>query len=549
MRRFWNLKTQFIAVLIALLLGALLLQNYVHELNKDRLLVKVERTAQHIAEEVTRRLEDSVNLRLGATVHVRPSLPGFRRGAVRTRRIPGDERSPLTGDQKVTIRVESQDLVEKIQQLRQDRQQVQDALLTMVVIFNRQLNPELPSDRAVPAFREAVPTETPEVAPPAESALVQRLEGVDDVSRLSDVVQFLDRKTGSAVAIDLDSGTTTDRGAAEADIDITEYLDEVQSVFDENRRIDLLATIGIFLCGIAAALYLGFRITRPVYDVVGAFERVASGELDARVDEHSTGEFAVLATQFNRMVESLERNRELERELARRERVLHMGDLAAGVAHDVRNPLNAIHLNIGQIRDEFLPDDAKSRERFLRFTSDVQSEVKRLNQLVTNFLSLAQPSTSGEEWVDPNALVAELERLLRKEANARRVELTVDLDEELPTLRWDRHEMTSAFLNVAMNALQAMEPEGGSLEILTGRRTANGTDVGPEGVARSRDERRERSEVAITFIDTGKGIDDEGPKARVVIGGTLKDGKGVTLQGVDLDVADCLVEKDRRDVR
>ncbi|MEM7262350.1 MAG: ATP-binding protein, partial [Planctomycetota bacterium] len=276
-------------------------------------------------------------------------------------------------------------------------------------------------------------------------------------------------------------------------IDITDHLSDVQSLFDEYRRIDLLATVGIFLCGIAAALYLSFRITSPLYSVVDAFERVSEGDLDTRVDGKNPGEFSVLAEQFNRMVESLAENRELERELAQRERVLHMGDLAAGVAHDVRNPLNAIHLNIGQIRDEFVPEDDESRERFLRFTSDVRREVERLNKLVSNFLSLAQPSGGAADPVDPNRVLRELERLLGKEAAARHVALSVDLVEELPTLVWDRQEMMSAFLNIAMNALQSMEPDGGSLEVVSTRR---GNDDGREAVV-------------LTFTDTGPGIAPE----------------------------------------
>ncbi len=486
MHRFWNLKTQFVAVLVALLLAALVLQNYVHELNKDRLLVKVESTAQRIADEVTRRLSSSVGQDFAVA-----TLQGGGRNTQRSQRLrPGMIRLMLP-----RVMFENE-----VRRLATQQKSLHRASLHFLLAFNDELNPtaiqEFGSHNPLPVSPAAeIVLRRPEHPPVVLARTDGEPEAAVSERNLTGSIEAVRSESSDALMPNSSTLPFTVDEPGTTDIDITEYLDEVQGVFDEYRHIDLLATIGIFICGIAAALYLSFRITRPVYEVVDAFERVAGGHLETRVDEDNPGEFAVLATQFNRMVESIEENRQLERELAQRERVLHMGDLAAGVAHDVRNPLNAIHLNIGQIRDEFLPEDETSRERFLRFTSDVQREVVRLNQLVSNFLSLAQPSASSPELVDPNELLRELVRLLRTEAADRHVELDIDLEADLPALGWDRQEMTSAFLNIAMNALQAMEPEGGSLSIMSGVRASEST-ADPDSVA-------------LTFVDTGKGIAPE----------------------------------------
>ena len=275
-------------------------------------------------------------------------------------------------------------------------------------------------------------------------------------------------------------------------INVTPYFDRIRGLTDASKRHDRLATFGVFLIGIALAWFLGVRVTRPVDEVVHGFQRLAEGDFETRVDERPGEEFEHLGRQFNAMVDRLREGRELERDLSQRERIRHMGDLAAGVAHDVRNPLNAIHLNIGQIRDEFVPEGERSRERFLRFTADVQREVERLNQLVTNFLSLAQPAAESAESVMPNDLVDELYRLLKKEATGQGIELELALADDLPPVQWNRQELKSAFLNIAINAIQAMREGGGRLEIATALRD------GHDG-----------RELLVRFTDDGPGIPAE----------------------------------------
>lgn len=496
MHRFWNLKTQFMAVMVFLLLGALLLQNYVQDRNEDRLLAKFQHTAQEIADEITQ----SVAVQLASSSSI-----------AKTQRLPGGA-APLRGRAGNVIVL---DIGEVEAGYSAKTRRIDAALHVVTDLVNRNFERSVPADLVHLEFRSSPVLETndaaadPQSLSPADwegliSAYVAKhagsegetprgragewpVVGLTPVSpQPQDGRTRRPRASGASAPSQLvwvDDGT--------ARLDISHHIDGIRMLFDEYRRIDLVATVGIFLCGIAAALYLGFRITRPVYSVVDAFDRVSEGDLETRVETTGSSEFAALGEQFNRMVVSLRENRELEKELVQRERVQHMGDLAAGIAHDVRNPLNAIHLNIGQIRDEFLPDEPESRRRFLRFTSDVQSEVERLNRLVGNFLSLAQPSATSTEPVAPAELIEELRRLIQKEAVERGVELRVSTEPDLPSYTWDRQEMKSAFLNVAMNALQAMEPDGGEFRIECASVPG------------------EPDRLRVTFTDTGRGIDAE----------------------------------------
>ncbi len=464
MHQIWNLKTQLATVFLALLLGSLLVQNWVHERSKDRLLRDFQSSGQEIADQVTETVLRETQI-FQPQVTIRPRPHGLR-----TLRRPPGQTSATLGQVQIDISE-----IKKAQ-----------VRLLLHMAYKFHVKPEtsvLPSDLTYQS--DSVLAAEPEVAPeaPEHSDLLGSATYPQDSPEMRLEVR---RVRSEALA---SSEELTLSGDSPSKIDISKQLNEIQQVFDEYRRADLLATVAIFVVGIAVALYMSFRLTRPVYHVVSAFDRVSRGDLSTRVSESGAGEFSVLNRQFNRMVESLAEHQALERELAKRERIQHMGDLAAGVAHDVRNPLNAIHLNVGQIRDEFMPEDTRAKERFSRFTSDIQSEVTRLNQLVTNFLSLAQPSQVESEWVSPCDLIEELVRLLKKEAARNAVQLRTSFADSLPPFYCDRQEIKSAFLNVAMNALQAMESEGGVLEI-----TAS-LDGSPE-----------EEKLVVAFRDSGRGI-------------------------------------------
>ncbi len=448
MGRFWNLQTKFVGVLVLILLGSFTVQKYVQAINEERLLDEVIVISRDFADLVSRQVEQlDLPLRASqAASAVPPASP-------RVERVTREARLAIVARGKVVGQI----------RLR----------------------------KSVPASR--LPAPSPEQRQAFEKFRNMDVDQLNAADLLREGLVF-DSPTGLRF-VDAEPPDAP----AEAEIDIEPYLDRIRHNFATHRRHELLATLGVFLMGIGCAWFLGVRMMRPVYEVVDGIRAVSAGQLDVQVPAQGGSEIALLGSHFNRMVERLRESRDMERKLEQRERLQLMGDLAAGVAHDVRNPLNAIHLNIGQIRDEFQPEDGVSRERFLRFTSDVQREVVRLNQLVTNFLSLARPSTEERAPVDPNDVLNDLAGLLRKEAAERGVEIVSDLGLELPHLSWNRHEIMSAFLNVAVNAFQAMEPRGGTLRLASRTVDAAGAAARPGGAP----------SVAIEFADTGMGISPE----------------------------------------
>jgi len=201
----------------------------------------------------------------------------------------------------------------------------------------------------------------------------------------------------------------------------------------------------------------------------------------------------------------LSERRALEAVVAREQRLSAVGNLAAGVAHEIRNPLNAISIGLQRLRMEFAPPETEARAEYVRFTEIMQTEVGRLNAIVDRFLTLARPSRLilTEEPLAP--VLEELLTLLSPQASAQKIRIVTDLTLEEARVRMNRQQLTHAFMNLLLNAIQAM-PDGGTLTIraavLPPERAATiaGQGTGPTPP---------RPAARITVSDSGPGIPPE----------------------------------------
>lgn len=178
--------------------------------------------------------------------------------------------------------------------------------------------------------------------------------------------------------------------------------------------------------------------------------------------------------------------REMELQLINSEKLMTIGQLAAGTAHEIRNPLTSIKGFVQLVEQKLNELQIKDLAPYIE---TILTEINRLNKITTEFLDFAKPQKAKVELVNINELISEVMFLVEHEALRKEINIAKILDEPSPSVRGDRHQLTQVFLNIANNAFQSI-PAQGSFTIKTYQIP-------------------ESSRLSIDFIDNGNGIPNE----------------------------------------
>jgi hypothetical protein len=274
---------------------------------------------------------------------------------------------------------------------------------------------------------------------------------------------------------------------------ISMILDDFAELAQVNFLKRLAGTVLIFAVGIGGAVILAWTYTKPISQVVAVARRVAQGKLDERLPVNRRDEIGELNRSFNEMVERLKERAELEARLYQAERLSAIAHLASGIAHEVRNPLSTISMTVGHLKAHFPPSAPAEREEFMRLTSMVMEEIRRLDDMIRGFLKYGKPLNLTRQAADVRTLLNEVLEVAAQKAIAERIEVKREYTTILPEIWVDMPHLKTCFMNLVLNAFQAM-PGGGELRV-----SARGT-VGADGSGES---------VQIDFQDTGHGIAPE----------------------------------------
>jgi signal transduction histidine kinase len=212
----------------------------------------------------------------------------------------------------------------------------------------------------------------------------------------------------------------------------------------------------------------------------------------------------------------LKKMKEMEDRIQLAERISSLGHLAAGVAHEIRNPLNAMGMGLQRLKREFLPPDESKREEYISFTELILKEVRRVNGIIEQFLTLSRPFQLNLKESSLQDLLKHLVTLFQEEASSLGITLQAEIPSDLPLIRMDPERLTQALINIMKNGMQAMG-KGGLLRV----------------EARSLKDRLE-----VTISDLGSGIPPEQMEKIFNYYYTTKD-KGV---GLGLPIAHRIIE-------
>jgi signal transduction histidine kinase len=216
------------------------------------------------------------------------------------------------------------------------------------------------------------------------------------------------------------------------------------------------------LVGSVGSIFLARRTARPIQALMRGVAAVGRGEFDHRIEITSRDELGQLSAAFNEMIAQLSRVRDLEDRLRRADRLAALGTMAAGIAHDIRNPLTSI-LIFSQLMS-LHHDDPDVREKFNRV---VPRELERVQAVIEDMMELARPVTIHRDPVNLNEVFAQVLELFENQMATQKVKLAQEYDPELPFCMADRKRLHRCLSNLVSNAIQAM-PAGGDLTVRTG---------------------------------------------------------------------------------
>lgn len=286
--------------------------------------------------------------------------------------------------------------------------------------------------------------------------------------------------------------------------------------------------LGSLLIAVILAALLAQLFLRPINVIRSGLTRLGKGEFGVTLDLDRNDEFGDLGTFFNTVSQQLSADRLLAaeqrdpRKLARK--LVALSRLTAGLAHEVKNPLNAMMIHLELLRTKIkravpapepvaagggraLPVPQSENRDAMKHVEIIENEIRRLDEVVQGFLKFTRPEELRLQPLSVNDVFDEILPLLGPEAEKNKVRVEVDVPAEPQWVNGDSSMLRQAFLNLAINACQAM-PSGGTLRLSASAAAGNRVEVRFEdtGVGIAAEHLSKIFDLYFTTKDHGTGI-------------------------------------------
>ncbi len=244
-------------------------------------------------------------------------------------------------------------------------------------------------------------------------------------------------------------------------LDVNYSLAETRKRMVEGTKLFIVSTAAIiaFLSAAVSLVLLKF-VRKPLNRIVKNMARVEEGDLSVRMRAEGTDEIGRLITSFNSMVGKLDTAKhELEQyhfhQMERADRLASVGEMAAGIAHEIKNPLTGIAAAITIFKDDFPPADPRTE-----IVNEVLEQIKRLDKTVNDLLFFGKPAPPEPTYADLNAILKKTLMFASQHRGGKNITKELDLQEDLPPVYVDPKQIQQVFLNLILNAVQAMQDQG-----------------------------------------------------------------------------------------
>ncbi len=251
-----------------------------------------------------------------------------------------------------------------------------------------------------------------------------------------------------------------------ASIKIGQSLEDMRADVRRTRKVLILIGLGGLLVGLLGSSVLAKRITRPLKELVEGTVRISRGDFSHRIRLESADEIGDLARSFNemtgRLIEARERMEAVHRKLVQAEKLASIGKLAATIAHEIRNPLTSVKLNIQRIAESEHLDELE-REHL-----DIcQEGVGQIEKFIKELLEFTRVPALSRERFPVEQVLEESLKMFRDAFRGKRVTVERSFAQGLPPANVDGDKMRQVFLNLFRNALEAVD-EGGRISVTLG---------------------------------------------------------------------------------
>jgi signal transduction histidine kinase len=233
----------------------------------------------------------------------------------------------------------------------------------------------------------------------------------------------------------------------------------------------LMIVIGVLLAFVIY-VFLARNINTSLVKILAGMDGLNIDRFDTRIELASKDEFGLISESFNRLVRKLslysQRIQKLQDDMIKSAKLATAGQMAAGLAHEIRNPLSSIKMMAQILRERYLKG-AEGQSEIIT----ILAESERLNDLIKDMLEFARPSPMRFARHNSGQIVEEILNLFRYNTEHQNIKVIARLDGSIPPLFLDREKFRLVVMNLVLNAVQAM-PQGGTLEVTTERRRDDG---------------------------------------------------------------------------
>ena len=255
--------------------------------------------------------------------------------------------------------------------------------------------------------------------------------------------------------------------------------DVMRRLLDYQKMFLILIILDSTVLVVFGSFLLSRVLVKPLKDLVRLTQKISDGDFNQTIEVTSTNEIGQLITSFNRMIKRLKENQEnikmhleslelanrklkqAQEELIRTEKLASIGRFAAGVAHEVGNPLGSI---LGYT--SILAREEVTREETLDYLKRIEKEIERINRIVKELLNFARPSRLEIQEVEINRVIEDTLSLLSYQKSFKNIETRLTFQPNLPMIKGNESQLSQIFINIILNAIDAM-PDGGVLGIET----------------------------------------------------------------------------------